>query len=147
MPLQHIRDPFLLPYVNPDHQAIEIGPGGGRWTRYFLGFGYLYGVDYHRELLDERSGNFKPPHLHLVLNNGTEFPGIPDLSSDFIFSFGTLVHLDVDIIEAYLGNMRRVQKPTGCATTQYSDKNKDAAKKDRRGLRRYQSGNYLDPFN
>ena len=102
-----MQDQFLLPYVNPDHQAIEIGPGGGRRTRYLLRFGYLYGVDYPRELLDELKGNFKAPHLHLVLNNGTDFPGIPDLSIDFIFSFGVFVHLDVDIIEAYLGNMRQ----------------------------------------
>ena len=49
-------------------------------------------------------------------------PGITDLSVDFIFSFGVFVQLDVDIIEAYLGNKRRVLKPTRCATIQYSDK-------------------------
>jgi ubiquinone/menaquinone biosynthesis C-methylase UbiE len=128
-PLKRIRDHFLLPYVNPDHNAIEIGPGGGRWTRYLLGFGHLYGVDYHQELLDELAGNFKAPHLQLILNNGTDFPGIPDLSIDFLFSFGVFVHLDVGIIGAYLESMRRVLKPTGCAMIQYSDKNKDAAKK------------------
>ena len=102
LPLLRIRDQCPLPYVNADHQAIKIGPGGGRSTQYLFCFGYLYGVDYHRELLDELSGNFKAPHLHLVLNNGTDFPCIPDLSIDFIFSFGVFVHLDVDIIEAYL---------------------------------------------
>jgi ubiquinone/menaquinone biosynthesis C-methylase UbiE len=127
--LRRIRDHFLLPYVNPDHTAIEIGPGGGRWTRYLLGFGHLYGVDYHPELLEELAGNFKAPHLHLILNNGTDFPGIPDLSVDFLFSFGVFVHLDVEIITAYLKNLRRVLKPTGCATIQYSDKTKAAARK------------------
>ena len=39
--LRWVRDHYLLPYVNPDHTAIEIGPGGGRWTRYLLGFGRL----------------------------------------------------------------------------------------------------------
>ena len=82
----------------------------------------MHGVDWPQELLDELSGNFKASHLHLLLNNGTDIPGITDLSIDFIFSFGIFVHLDVDIIEAYLGNMRRVLKPTGCATIQYSDK-------------------------
>ncbi len=134
LPLRRIRDQFLLPYVNPDHKAIEIGPGGGRWTRYLLGFGHLYGVDYHQELLDELGASFKAPHLQLVLNRGTDFPGIPDLSIDFIFSFGVFVHLDAGVIEAYLENMRRVLKPSGCATIQYSDKNKDAARKIGKGF-------------
>jgi hypothetical protein len=73
-PLRQVRDRFLLPYVNPDHSAIEIGPGGGRWTRYLLGFGRLYGVDYHQELLDELAGSFKAPHLLPILNNGAGSP-------------------------------------------------------------------------
>jgi ubiquinone/menaquinone biosynthesis C-methylase UbiE len=132
--LRWVRDHYLLPYVNPDHTAIEIGPGGGRWTRYLLGFGRLYGIDYHQELLDELARNFSAPHLHLLVNNGTDFPGIPDQSIDFLFSFGVFVHLDVDIIEAYLHSMQRVLKPTGCAMIQYSDKNKEAAKKAGQGF-------------
>jgi hypothetical protein len=29
-PLKFVRDRYVLPYVKPDHIAIEIGPGGGR---------------------------------------------------------------------------------------------------------------------
>ena len=46
-PLKFIRDRYVLPYVKPDRHALEIGPGGGRWTRYLLGFEKLYVVDYH----------------------------------------------------------------------------------------------------
>src|ERR1700685_3792102 len=60
--LRWVRDHYLLPYVNPDHTAIEIGPGGGRWTRYLLGFERLYGIDYHQDLLDELACNFRAPH-------------------------------------------------------------------------------------
>src|SRR6266403_3354860 len=35
-PLRFIRDRYVLPYVSPEHTAVEIGPGGGRWTRYLL---------------------------------------------------------------------------------------------------------------
>ena len=45
-PLKFIRDRYVLPYVNGDQYAVEIGPGGGRWTRYLLGFRKLYVVDY-----------------------------------------------------------------------------------------------------
>jgi ubiquinone/menaquinone biosynthesis C-methylase UbiE len=128
--LRKFRDRFLLPYLNPDHTMVEIGPGGGRWTRYMLSSTTLYVVDYHQELLDELAGKFKAPGLHLIKNNGSDFPGIPDGCADFIFSYAVFVQLDVDIIDSYLLNMRRVLKPSGCAVIQYSDKTKIAAQRD-----------------
>ena len=38
--------------------AVEIGPGGGRWTRYLLGFKSIYAVDYHDEVLREFAKTF-----------------------------------------------------------------------------------------
>jgi cyclopropane fatty-acyl-phospholipid synthase-like methyltransferase len=72
--------------------------------------------------------------LQLIRNSGTDFPSILDRSVDYIFSFGVFVHLDIDIIERYLNNMRRVMKTSGCAVIQYSDKNKEEAKKAGRGF-------------
>jgi hypothetical protein len=37
--LRLIRDTYLYPFINPDHAALEIGQGGGRWTKYLLSFG------------------------------------------------------------------------------------------------------------
>src|SRR6266576_128083 len=75
-PLRFIRDRYLLPYVSREKSAVEIGPGGGRWTRYLLGFGKIYVVDYYPELLEEIKRNFRAPNLELIKNNGTDFPGI-----------------------------------------------------------------------
>jgi ubiquinone/menaquinone biosynthesis C-methylase UbiE len=132
--LRWVRDHYLLPYVNPDHAAVEIGPGGGRWTRYLLGFGELHCVDFNQPLLDEHARNFRAPNLHLIKNNGTDFPGIADQSIDFVFSFGVFVHLDLEVIEAYLRSMHRIIKPSGCAMIQYSDKNKEGARKRGKGF-------------
>jgi SAM-dependent methyltransferase len=132
--LRWVRDHYLLPYVSPDHTAVEIGPGGGRWTRYMLGFERLYAVDYVPELLDELKRSFRAPCLTTVKNHGTDFPGIPDQSVDFLFSFGVFVHLDIEIIESYLNSMRRIIKPDGCAVIQYSDKNKEEARKAGKGF-------------
>src|SRR5208282_2227725 len=52
-PQAYMRDHFILPYVKRDQVGLEIGPGGGRWTRYLLDFDTLYVVDYHAELLQE----------------------------------------------------------------------------------------------
>jgi ubiquinone/menaquinone biosynthesis C-methylase UbiE len=125
--LRAIKARFVLPYCNPTHTALEIGPGGGRWTRYLLGFSRLYVVDYHDELLRELRKNFSQPNMVFVKNNGTDFPGVPDGSVDFVFTFGTFVHLDLELIAAYLTNLRRIVKPAANLVIQYSDKTKAPA--------------------
>jgi hypothetical protein len=123
-PLKFIRDRYVLPYVRPDRRALEIGPGGGRWTRYLLGFEKLTVVDYHAQLLDELRRGFTAKHMVFVKNNGSDFPGVEEGSIDYLFSFGTFVHLDVDLIHAYLANMRPLLKPGSNVVLQYSDQTK-----------------------
>jgi len=124
-PLNFIKERYVLPYVNGQHKAVEIGPGGGRWTRYLLGFETLYAVDYHQELLDELKRNFgRRRNIRFVKNNGTDFPGIDKNSIDYLFSFGTFVHLDFHLIEAYLNTIRSIIKPAANVVIQYSDKTK-----------------------
>ena len=63
-------------YVSNDHCAVEIGPGGGRWTRYMLGFRKLYVLDYHSPLLKEIEKNVKAPNIELLKNNVRIFQGL-----------------------------------------------------------------------
>jgi Methyltransferase domain len=126
--LKFIRDTYILPYINFDHTAIEIGPGGGRWTRYLLSFRSLYVVDNHQELLDELIKTFKVPNLILVKNSGADFPEIPQNSVDFVFSFGVFVHLEQDVIGDYLKFLYPVVTNSASIVIQYSDKTKEEAK-------------------
>jgi len=123
-PLKFIRDRYVLPYLKPDQNALEIGPGGGRWTRYLLGFEKLYVVDYHAQLLDELRRSFTAKHIVFVENNGSDFPGVAENSIDYLFSFGTFVHLDVDLIQSYLGNMHPLLREGSNVVLQYSDQTK-----------------------
>jgi hypothetical protein len=123
-PLRFIRDRYVLPYVNAEHNAVEIGPGGGRWTRYLFGFGKLYVVDYYSELLEELKKNFNDTNMTFIKNNGTDFPDIEGGAIDYLFSFGTFVHLDQHLIDAYLKNMKSIVKPGANIVIQYSDKTK-----------------------
>jgi len=124
-PLQFIRDEYVLPFVNSAQVAVEIGPGGGRWTRYLLGFKTLYAVDFHQELLDQLKRNFgRHRNIRFIKNGGTDFPEIAPESVDYIFSFGTFVHLEFDLIERYLEAMRMIAKPDANIVIQYADKNK-----------------------
>jgi ubiquinone/menaquinone biosynthesis C-methylase UbiE len=128
-PLKFIRDRFVLPYVNPEGYGVEIGPGGGRWTRYLLGFRKLYVIDYYPEVLEELRKNFKKPNMEFINNHGTDFPGIRERSIDYVFSFGTFVHLDLNLIEAYLINVKHILKPGANAVIHYSDKRKIMAQR------------------
>lgn len=123
-PLKFIKERYVLPYVNRKHHAVEIGPGGGRWTRYLLGFSKLYVVEYYAELLDELRKNYNESNMTFIKNNGTDFPTIDEESIDYIFSFGTFVHLDAHLIEDYLKNMKSIVKPGVNIVIHYSDKTK-----------------------
>lgn len=127
-PLRFVRDHYVLPYINPLHQAVEIGPGGGRWTRYLIGFQKLFVIDYYQQLLDELRKNLKRSNLFLIKNNGADFPGVSRQSIDFLFSFGTFVHLDAGLIAGYLKNIREILKPGASAVIHYSDQTKIMAR-------------------
>lgn len=126
-PLRYVRDHFLRSYISPDTTVLEIGPGGGRWTRYMLEAKLIYAVDYHEELLGELRKTIRSRNVSFIKNNGTDFPGIPAASVDFVFSFGTFVHLNVDLIESYLQNLKPVLKQDANVVLHYSDKTKPLA--------------------
>ncbi len=127
-PLRHIRDHYVLPFVNPDHVAVDIGCGGGRWTRYLLGFKAVHAVDYYEDLLVEFRRTFaRHRHVTPIRNNGTDFPGIAPGSVDYVLSFGCFGHLNQTLIDSYLGNIRTILRPGGNAVIHYSDKTKAMA--------------------
>lgn len=127
-PLRYTRDQFILPFVKADQTALEIGPGGGRWTRYLMGFQRIYAVDYHPELLTELHRHFRNAKILVIQNNGTDFPGVPAHSVDYLLSMGVFVHLELPLIESYLIDMHQVLKPGANAVIQYSDKTKVMAR-------------------
>ncbi|HVV66303.1 MAG TPA: class I SAM-dependent methyltransferase [Rhizomicrobium sp.] len=126
--LMTVRDRWLLPYVRSDKVALEIGPGGGRWTRYMLAFRLLYAVDYHKELLAELRRTFPQDNIVEIVNSGSDFPNVPTGSVDFVFSFGVFVHIDAPIVASYLENLRRVVHQGTQIVIQYPDKDKKAAR-------------------
>ena len=127
--LRYVRDHFLVPYITQDSVIVEIGPGGGRWTRYMLAAKEIYAIDYYQEMLREFNKNFHGhKNVKCVKNNGDDFPGISPNSIDFVFSYGTFVHLDIDIIDRYLGNMKPLLKTKANVVIQYSDKTKPLAR-------------------
>jgi cyclopropane fatty-acyl-phospholipid synthase-like methyltransferase len=120
-----VRDRFVIPFVKPNQIAVDIGCGGGRWTRYLLGFKTVYAVDYYEELLSEFRKTFhRHKHVKPIKNNGTDFPGVAQQSVDYVFSFGCFGHINQILIDGYLGHIKEILKPGGNVVIHYSDKNK-----------------------
>lgn len=131
-PLQTVRDAWLLPFVGPDKTVLEVGTGGGRWTQFLLGAGQVYSVDVNPAMLEYAARRFSPPgNLHLIHTDGASVPSVPEASVDFVFSFGTLVHIDPPQISADLDAFRPLPRPLprpgADLVLQYADKTKPTA--------------------
>jgi len=126
--LRKIRDKFILPFINEDQTALEIGSGGGRWTQFLLKFKRLYCVELNPTYFHYLIVRFGAiPNISFCKTNGTDLPGIQKNSIDFLFSFGTFVHLDVNLIKEYLKSIKDVIKEETNIVIQYSEKKKPQA--------------------
>jgi SAM-dependent methyltransferase len=124
--LAKVRERYLDPYVTPDTVALEIGAGGGRWTQYLLRGREVVVVELNSAFFPYLASRFPDaaPNLRFYETSGYELGGVEDDSIDFVFSFGTFVHIDPDGIDAYLAEIRRVLRAGGVASIHYADRSK-----------------------
>jgi SAM-dependent methyltransferase len=107
----------------PAATIVEIAPGAGRFSQYLSAWAErLILIDVTPrciELCRERFADF--PHIEARLNDGRTLPGVADRSVNFVFSFDSLVHVDLGIVSAYLGEIRRTLAPGGVAFIHHSN--------------------------
>jgi SAM-dependent methyltransferase len=127
--LSKIPPKYILPYVSKESVLLEIGPGGGRWTQYFLDAKEIILVDLNPDFFPYLQDRFKKfsSKLRFYQTSGYELDGIASDYVDFIFTFGTFVHIDPEGIDCYLDHIKRVLKIDGVAAIQYADKTKEIA--------------------
>jgi SAM-dependent methyltransferase len=110
-----VVDTFLDPYLGPNIDALEVGPGYGRWSEFMVGqTRTLKLVDISVICIDacrERFGDDLPDDSFIV-SDGRTLP-VPDESLDLVWSFGTFVHVDEPDVAAYLSECGRVLRPGG----------------------------------
>lgn len=116
----------LLPHVTPESVVMEIGPGGGRWTQFLIGARELILVELNAEFFPYLRKRFRKQRrkLRFYETSGYELGAIEDGTVDFVFSFGTFVHIDPEGIGEYLGEIARVLRSGGATTIQYADRTK-----------------------
>jgi SAM-dependent methyltransferase len=116
----------ILPRIHafvPAATILEIAPGFGRWTRYLKRVcTSLVLVDLSERCIEACRRRFtKDSHIIYHVNDGRSLRMIEDLSVDFVFSFDSLVHAEVDVIEAYVRQLARALKPEGVAFLHHSN--------------------------
>ena len=104
----------------PSRSALEIGCGHGRMTRFLANHCQrITGYDVAPNCVDYCQRTFAEHTFYF--GDGKSFPQVPDASIDFAFSWDVLVHCDLDVLAAYLAELRRVLEPAGRAFLHHSN--------------------------
>jgi SAM-dependent methyltransferase len=84
-------------------RILEIACGYGRWTQFLIeAAAELTVVDLSQECIEACRARFDGANINFHLNDGTSLKIIETNSIDFIFSYDSLVHAELDVIKKYL---------------------------------------------
>jgi SAM-dependent methyltransferase len=116
----------LLPRLHafvPTGTILEIAPGYGRWTQYLRTLcDRLVLVDLAENCIDACRKRFSnATNIEYHVNDGRSLAMIADQSVDFAFSFDSLVHADLDVLEAYITQLARKLTLEGVALIHHSN--------------------------
>ncbi len=93
----------------PTGRLLELAPGFGRCTQ-FLGAqcrSYI-GVDMTLKCVEACRRRFhRAEHMEFVANDGASLEAVENDSIDFVFSWDSMVHVEADVLEAYLQELAR----------------------------------------
>lgn len=105
------------------NSILEIAPGFGRWTEQLIPHCNTYlGVDLAERCVTACTDRFSGHEgVRFEVNDGQSLPMVPDGSVDLVFSFDSLVHVEDDVIDAYLKEFRRVLSKDGVAFIHHSN--------------------------
>jgi SAM-dependent methyltransferase len=116
----------ILPRIHralPARQTLEIAPGYGRWSRFLIPVSERYiGVDLSGECIQACEETFAGvKNARFVKNDGRSLDMVEDGSCDFVFSFDSLVHVEMDIIDDYVRGIARKLSRGGVAFLHHSN--------------------------
>lgn len=119
---QAMLDELVRPTMAGGGVILEIGPGGGRWSKHLAEWAdELILVDITDQTLAicrERLGNHG--RIRFVHNHGSDLPGVDAGSVDRIWSFDVFVHVAPLDAAGYLSEAARVLRPGGIAVIHHA---------------------------
>jgi|SRR5579872_6142783 len=113
--------PRLHKYL-PARRILEIAPGFGRWTRFLLNYCDDYtGIDLSDECVNACRQTFSEVEsARFFKNDGLSLEGAAG-QYDFVFSFDSLVHADIEVFDSYLPAILKLLRPDGAAFIHHSN--------------------------
>src|SRR3954463_5279292 len=116
----------ILPRIHsfvPTGTILEIAPGFGRWTQYLKDLAdRLVIVDLTDECIAACRERFADSaNIDYHVNDGRSLEMVEDGSVDFVFSFDSLVHVEDDVLTAYLNQLAAKLKPDGVGFFHHSN--------------------------
>lgn len=111
-------------WIRADMTALEVGPGGGKWTvRIAPRVKKLIVLDVSEDMLirtRERCDSLGISNVEYILANGRDFQPIADQSIDFFFSYDVFVHIPLEDTWPYTQEIARVLVPGGIGACHYA---------------------------
>ena len=119
----HVDRIVIAPFLGTCNTIVEIGPGGGRFTRVLLArCRRLVAVDTSPTMLDLLRARFAgDERLACVALDGTGLGPVGDASADAVVAFDVFVHLPAWDVFSYLREIRRVLRPGGKAIVHHGN--------------------------
>jgi ubiquinone/menaquinone biosynthesis C-methylase UbiE len=116
----------ILPRIHrylPAPTILEVAPGFGRWTHFLkASCRELVLVDLSEKCIEACKERFKlESHITYHVNDGKSLDMVKDNSIDLMFSFDSLVHVEKDVIQAYLEQLAKKLKPNGVGFIHHSN--------------------------
>lgn len=115
---------LVEPWLRHETRALEIGPGGGKWTvRLAPRVRTLVAFDVARAMIERTRARCEAERLSnvsFVLGDGHGLTGIPDGSIDLVFSYDVFVHIALEDTVAYIDELARVLTPGGVAVVHHA---------------------------
>jgi hypothetical protein len=93
----------IRPYIHSDTKALEIGCGGGAWTKTMLAAEQVWCLD-AKSAAENRFFEYlgHPQNVRYLQVSGADCSQLPDDHFDYLFSFGCLCHLPFDVVRDYI---------------------------------------------
>ena len=107
----------------PAQRAVEIAPGFGRWTEFLREHcDELIGVDVAEKCVKACRRRFRRDRrLTFFANDGRSLPMVASGCAGFVFSFDSLVHVERDVMDAYVREVARILRDDGVAFLHHSN--------------------------
>ncbi len=115
-PPEHTRfifERFAEPYLHPEATVVEIGPGGGKFSRLLVDrCRELFLVDISREMIQRANAACAGKAKELLVRDG-QLDSLENESIDLVFSYDVFIHLEAEEVFRYFAEVNRALKKGG----------------------------------